>query len=464
MGELSDRAPFASRPVNEGILKKLPPTLRHAVRSIGSRKGFQGGLGGRAVHRFWIAADELQYKEDTTDGKHRIKFGPLKMKVLTQRMVLRQGKLVDDDEHSGGDSAEEEFAADLTANYENLEKYFPCLARLRELAKLMSVLQIVHCVVEGLHESIQSSQAFENDRQQAKTIARDLIRQIPSGYPFYSSSAVSKEVDKTLSANGYRRSQVAPSAISDLENQIRTILKDNDRQVVSQFANAVQQLCECSSSRASEHAESMVRYRTVPNALLNDFAELAKRTRQTTYESLTQGLRRSTGYQRETVKAALQSGMDEACGGNAWVPAAHFSSSESQLAYGGVSLAAQLAAARTIANPPATSSYRLSAATLNAQRAIGDPYSDAVRMDNMRAASQRANAINAFWKDRQTGFGGEGYFRHGLFGGNRIISGSDLQKVMGDPARHPANAFTNSTAMLHLVRHPTQVNRGYGGN
>lgn len=509
--ELSASAPFQQRVAGETLLAGLPPALRHAVRPVGSRSGFEGHSDGRAVHRFWIAAGTLEHTlDEDSNGSIRIQFGTLRMKVLTQRMILEDGKLKDD-KISGGDTAEEEFAADVTAHFDELASFFPCLGRLRELAKVMAVLKIVHGMVESLRENINDHSLELKVRSATKEAVEGLIAQIPSEYPFYSSSAVRSAVDASIRAAGASRYQVEASTLQRLENDAAKILRQNDEHIASQLADAVRQIADCSSHHAREYVQHMLRSRTVPIALLNEVVQAVQAKRRSQFDRCTQGLYRSTGYRRETVASVMKGGMAEAHGGDAWVPAAHYSPQGGvRSVYGGVTLAAQLRAARSLMRPPPTSSYRLSTATLSAQRAVGAPYSDAVRLDNMRNAQMRTaynmrffnkppaqagarhggggggggsgggggggsgwparNPISSFWARQGNGFGGEAYFRNGLFGGNRIINKTELNR-MAPAHRNVANTFAGDnsrkgsepTAKIHLAKQAQTVYRAYGG-
>eukprot|EP01105_Mastigella_eilhardi_P015272 TRINITY_DN347_c0_g1_i3.p1 TRINITY_DN347_c0_g1~~TRINITY_DN347_c0_g1_i3.p1 ORF type:complete len:1789 (+),score=315.35 TRINITY_DN347_c0_g1_i3:411-5369(+) len=145
--EVSVEPPFAIRPVEQGLLHRLPERLRHVVRCVHAREAkYRGSALRTNYHRFWIEACELQFTKTESNGTLEVVFGRQAMQVRSHKMFIHEGKLQDTTDEED-DDAEADFAADLTRHYDELAQYFPALERLRELSKAGhagSVSQDVH--------------------------------------------------------------------------------------------------------------------------------------------------------------------------------------------------------------------------------------------------------------------------------------------------------------------------------
>ena len=130
--EVSANPPFNQRPSVDGLLSKLPPKLKEALKSIpdyGSAKS--------SMYRFWIEANEMKY--DIEHYGHVIT-----VKCANPELIIRKhrlyhdpdGKLHDTKDDDDPDSPESKFAAAMTENYDEIGNYFPAFARLKELCKL----------------------------------------------------------------------------------------------------------------------------------------------------------------------------------------------------------------------------------------------------------------------------------------------------------------------------------------
>ena len=145
--EVSCKPPFNQRPCTEGLLAKLPYSLQQVLRPVAER-----GHSHNRVHRFCIQADEIVLDESEQTGpKKLVRIGHVKMAIRSHLLLPdREGKMQDAPEDDDPDSPEAKFAADLTEHYDEICKYFPMLARLRELCKVQRIGIIVNSELERL--------------------------------------------------------------------------------------------------------------------------------------------------------------------------------------------------------------------------------------------------------------------------------------------------------------------------
>lgn len=116
--DVSSKPPFKQRPCKDGLTKHLPPHLQQATRSISERR--------RSMSRFWIQADKVHYEVSQTGSRCEFRFGDVDIKIRSHPIIpSADGNLRDTAEDLDPDSAEAQFAADLTNNYKELSQYFP---------------------------------------------------------------------------------------------------------------------------------------------------------------------------------------------------------------------------------------------------------------------------------------------------------------------------------------------------
>lgn len=130
--EVSANPPFDQRPCKDGLLSKLPPHLRQALKSIS-----EYGNAKSSLYRFWIEAKEIEYEVESSGSVVTVKCGSPKMIIKKHRMYFNpDGKMHDTESDDDPDSAESKFAAAMTAHYDEIAEYFPAYARLKEFCKL----------------------------------------------------------------------------------------------------------------------------------------------------------------------------------------------------------------------------------------------------------------------------------------------------------------------------------------
>jgi len=147
--EISGKAPFALRDADESLLERLPEDLHKKFTDLREKAPITAGK----VHRFWIEAGDLPYFESRSESKKELTFtfGECEMSVKKHLMVRDpEGKLIDTEKDEETDSPEAKFAKLMTDEYNNLGKYFPELARLRELAKIQAMSQLAQSIFNNI--------------------------------------------------------------------------------------------------------------------------------------------------------------------------------------------------------------------------------------------------------------------------------------------------------------------------
>jgi hypothetical protein len=221
--EVSARGPaFHVRRVDGpgGLLSGLPEPLRQLVRPVGVRTGSTEHP--NRAHRFWFEPDVLEYDHVVEAGAagsgHRVEsfmVHPARMRVRKHLLsTSAHGELTDDDNDSGTDddadpedpavSAEMKFANDVTFAFADLRRYFPVLARMQELHRLMGVCALLLAVRESVTSTIDGAVVPDDD-------ARELLQRLQeslSTFPLDEDTMVEDQLQKTLAANGVSRYQV----------------------------------------------------------------------------------------------------------------------------------------------------------------------------------------------------------------------------------------------------------------
>ena len=137
--EVSANPPFDQRPCSDGLLSKLPPYLREALKSV-----HQYGNAKSSLSRFWIEAKEMKYDIEQSGNVITVKCGSPEMIIRKHRMYHDpSGQMRDTDDDDDLDSAESQFAAAMTKHYDEIGQYFPAYARLKELCKLQLLTRFV---------------------------------------------------------------------------------------------------------------------------------------------------------------------------------------------------------------------------------------------------------------------------------------------------------------------------------
>lgn len=140
--EVSALPPFPIRPLSDGLMRRLPLDFRRKLTAFHCEP--RSSEHGEA-HRFWIEAGELEYTQTNSGSELQYIFGNLSMVVKTHKLVIDQatGRHTDSDETQDAESWESRMAKFLTNSFDEIARYFPEFARLRELAKLQAVYRLV---------------------------------------------------------------------------------------------------------------------------------------------------------------------------------------------------------------------------------------------------------------------------------------------------------------------------------
>ncbi|XP_062501358.1 uncharacterized protein LOC134178500 [Corticium candelabrum] len=165
------------------------------------------------------------------------------------------GKLQDASENDDYESPEAQFAADFTTHYDEIARYFPLFARLKELVKLQFFAAVVHSQLEDLMRKsdedapvpdsiIQTIQ--EEQRRKRKEAVLQGLPQIKSQigvWPaaeneFEITSAV-RRIENELPFS-YSRLYVPDS---DIELEVKKVLRERDQTVLSDITSNLMQVC-----------------------------------------------------------------------------------------------------------------------------------------------------------------------------------------------------------------------------
>lgn len=191
---------------------------------------------------------------------------------------------------------------------------------------------------------------------------------------------------------------------SDIKRQLQSKARDNvvsamrdaDQRMVTTFADLLSSNFGLSTYSTCSAIEQWLRYNNASSlATIIADAQVAKEK-----QNMLQALAKIQSYGFLSTRPAMDSKWHTAPLLNSecsWVPAAYRKNQAMgtfRIVYGGVSMNISLVNAKLI-NPPPTSSYALSGATLNTQRANAAPNSTAQLLDNNRITNQ------AFFRNQQ---------------------------------------------------------------
>ncbi len=256
--EVSAIPPFNQRPCEKGLTKNLPPHLQEAIKPVSKR-----GSTISNIHRFWIQAGELVYKQKQVGSKLTFHLGNLKMSVRSHPLLPGpDGKLEDTDDKTDPDSLEAKFAADLTAHYDELGLHFPMFARLRELAKLQMLGVIMRSVLEDMRNRANGvgvkvprrllTEIEQDARERHQTQVREMIHNLNQEVGVWPAAEDYSEVyslaQKLIDDLPYHiRSQ---ASYSDVKPYAEQALHTKDSSVLSQVVDGLMQLCNHNLSRS----------------------------------------------------------------------------------------------------------------------------------------------------------------------------------------------------------------------
>jgi len=146
--EVSSIPPFKQRSCSEGLLTNLPENLQKVLKPVSER-----GESRSQMQRFWIQSDELVYDSSEKDGKLTVKIKNPNIAIRTHPLMTDvEGKMKDTAEGIDQNSPEFNFATDLSNHYEEIGKYFPIFARLKEIFKLIFLHNVIQNILEELQD------------------------------------------------------------------------------------------------------------------------------------------------------------------------------------------------------------------------------------------------------------------------------------------------------------------------
>ena len=146
--EVSCIPPFKQRPCTDVLIANLPKRLQEILKPMSSRGPAKSNL-----NRFWIQVDEIIYDEEERNGVTIYKLKQPKLLVRTHPLVYDlDGKLKDSTEDEDPNSPMVRFAADISANYDEIGHYFPMFARLKELVKVRFFGHVIGSIIADLKQ------------------------------------------------------------------------------------------------------------------------------------------------------------------------------------------------------------------------------------------------------------------------------------------------------------------------
>ena len=252
--EVSAKPPFKQRPCKQGLLKGLPFRLAEALKPVHERPGGHQGN----VHRFWIQADKITYSPEFDGTKITLRLGEVKMTIRSHPLFPgSDGKTEDTGHGNDPDSAETQFAADMTSAYDEISLHFPMFARLRELAKLQFLglflkdiiqaskeksenITVPHEIVTKIQEDAQKSHT-----EQVVKILTDMEQNIgvwPSAGDYNAVSAACNKVQASMH-------QYVPR--SALEPEVKRLLAQIDEDLVNELVRVFSQLTKHNAPRST---------------------------------------------------------------------------------------------------------------------------------------------------------------------------------------------------------------------
>lgn len=241
--EVSGNAPFKLRDADENLLKRLPERLRKKFKDLRNESTSTS----ERVHRFWIQAGDLEYFTNEQDNEVTFTFGKCEMSVQKHLMQRdHNGNLVDTDNDNDTTSTEAKFAKLLTDEYVALGKYFPELAKLRELAKIQTMSLFAQSIYRS---AIQNSEKLSVSRTNIEQSLNELFKGVR--YPQNTSTNVNSLVDKVLRQSNVTRSSIPHYELNQLEKKIARDCADADDQCLKHFVNTLSESFHCTSNITS---------------------------------------------------------------------------------------------------------------------------------------------------------------------------------------------------------------------
>ena len=324
--------------------------------------------------------DKITYSPESDGTKITLRLGEVKMTIRSHPLFPgSDGKLEDTEHGNDPDSAEAQFAADMTSAYDEISLHFPMFARLRELAKLQFLGLFLNNIIQSSKEKSENvtvpyeivtkiqDDAKKSHTEQVDKILTDMERNIgvwPSAEDY---NAVSAACDK-VQASMYQ--YVSRSA---LEPEVKRVLAQNDESLVTELVNVFSQLTKHNVSRSTLNSqvrawlrEKNSRYNYSRQARSNLASLIVSEIPLPTREDITRMLKEqfrkeytTFNHHVNSLKPTPNKIDPNACD---WVPAALYQEEIDNyysLCYGGVLLCPELKTGYVYPLPRSTQAVRL---------------------------------------------------------------------------------------------------------
>ena len=377
--DTSAKPPFNQRPCSEGLTAGLPNHLQKALRPIHERGHSQSRL-----NRFWIEVEELVYSEN------RIGPSTLQMLFKDPRMVIKthrlccgtDGELRDATDEDDPNSPEQQFAIDMTKHYDELGKYFPMFARLKELCKLQLLSKILESCQESLRNADKNirddtlQRIVQDGREKTRLSVRKMLEQLRPHISVWPAAEDEATIESEMTANRDRikRECNIPDWNTSQDWEIDSVLRPKVIESLHELDNhLIDRLLDQCQNRASrsvlqDKVHQWINHKASSELEQYIFSCLPLLTTEDVRQSFMQENRKvynSFSRMCSDLRGTAQRNQTSSSECN-WVPAALFKSEENNTisySYGGVLLHPNLKRGRVPPLPRSTVVERIRAAT-----------------------------------------------------------------------------------------------------
>ena len=250
--EVSAKPPFLSRPCSEGLTKNIPHNLLEMIKPVSER-----GRSSPHVHRFWIQADVIEYNIKETGSRLEFELGEPQMNIRSHPIVPGpDGKFRDAEFEDDPNSPEAKFASDFTSHYNQVGKYFPIFARLRELAKLRTLAPILHDIKRNLKDKADGKglrvphflltevqeDARRHNQERVDNILKNLDSDIGVWPTAEDQSKVASKVKHIM--DNMPSHQKHGATYQAIEPDAKKVLKEEDEEVLNIVTSICLEACE----------------------------------------------------------------------------------------------------------------------------------------------------------------------------------------------------------------------------
>ena len=231
--EVSCIPPFKQRPCTNVLIANLPKRLQEILKPVSSRGPVKSKL-----TSFWIQVDEIIYDVKERNGVVIYKLKQPKMIVRTHPFVYDlDGKLKYSAEDEDPNSPMVRFAADISANYDEIGHYFPMFARLKELVKVRFFGHVICSIIADL-------------KQKSEGIGINISEKVYQEHLKKNNSFHIKHIDDCL---------------NDLKCQCTSAITDITKLPYSQQTSALSSLCANVASKLINSCQGNATYSNIRN-------------------------------------------------------------------------------------------------------------------------------------------------------------------------------------------------------